>query len=515
MKNLIIIFSFFIFLSSMNIKAQEVVELKIPESDKVVIKLEFNNGSICDPQGKEGLTFMTSSMLVSGGTKEYTYSQIQDILFPMAAHYGVKVDKEVSTFTFQVHKDFLDKFYEILRGIMLTPSFTEEDFERVKSDQQVYVNQSVRASSDEEYSKKLLEYYLFAGTKYQQIVAGNSESVKSITLDDVRNHYKNFYTKNNLTIGIAGSYSKDFLAKLRSDMQQLSDVKPSIPELGKPLQPAGINVKIISKKDAFGSAIFMGFPMNVTRASDDFAALMVANSYLGEHRKSYGVLYNKIRETRSMNYGDYSYIEWYDNGGAYMLPPAGTPRKMNYFSMWIRPVQIAKQLRSQYSELSDVRVGHAHFAIRMAVRELDKLVKDGIPQKDFEATKTFLMSYIKLYTQRMSDQIGYALDSKFYGRKDYINEMEKLLAKLTKKDVDAAIKKYWQTENMYIAIVTDESEADALAESMQNNFPSPMTYSNLVKAGLPASVLAEDDSVAVYKMNIKSVEIIKSEDTFK
>jgi zinc protease len=55
--------------------------------------------------------------------------------------------------------------------------------------------------------------------------------------------------------------------------------------------------------------------MDITRAKDDFAALMVANSWLGEHRKSYSQLYKKIREARSMNYGDYTYIEWYDNGG--------------------------------------------------------------------------------------------------------------------------------------------------------------------------------------------------------
>ena len=49
----------------------------------------------------------------------------------------------------------------------------------------------------------------------------NLASVKSITLDDVKNHYKNFFTKNNLLIGIAGSYSKEFLNKLKSDLMKL------------------------------------------------------------------------------------------------------------------------------------------------------------------------------------------------------------------------------------------------------------------------------------------------------
>ena len=94
--------------------------------------------------------------------------------------------------------------------------------------------------------------------------------------------------------------------------------------------------------------------LGITRADDEFAALMVANSWMGEHRKSYSRLYQKIRETRSMNYGDYSYIEWYDNGGRFQLPPSGVPRSSNYWSIWIRPVQIAQQLRAQYEELADV-----------------------------------------------------------------------------------------------------------------------------------------------------------------
>ena len=39
--------------------AQEVIELKQPNSAKIVVKLMFTNGSICDPAGKEGFTLMS------------------------------------------------------------------------------------------------------------------------------------------------------------------------------------------------------------------------------------------------------------------------------------------------------------------------------------------------------------------------------------------------------------------------------------------------------------------------
>jgi len=498
--------------------SQEVIELKQPNSNKVVIKLMFRNGSISDPAGKEGLTRLTASLISSGGSSKYTYSQIQDLLYPMASGYYASVDKEVTIITMQCPSDFTNDFYKIVSDVILNPSFAEQDFERIKSNQQNYVDQVIRASSDEDYSKRGLEDFLFRGTKYQHMVDGKSESVKSITLEDVKAHYKNYFTKDNLLIGIAGNYTDEFLNTLKSDMQTLpawSQFSSIVPLKVTPKNPDGINVEIISKDGAFGSAIFMGFPMDITRSSDEFAALMVANSYLGEHRKSYGVLYNKLRETRSMNYGDYSYIEWYDNGGRNMLPPPGVPRNTNYFSMWIRPVQIAKQLKAQYPELSGITIGHAHFAIRMAVRELDKLVKDGMSKKDFEITRQFLKSYIKLYTQTPSEQLGYLMDSKFYGRKDFLAEMDPLLAKLTVEDVNKAIKKYWQVNNMCITIITDASEADALASSLLNNTESPMSYSNLVKSGQPKDVLQEDEIVAKYKLNVKNVKIVKSEDTFK
>ncbi|MDP1676087.1 MAG: insulinase family protein [Bacteroidota bacterium] len=495
--------------------AQDVVELKQLNSNKVVIKLAFRNGSISDPKGKEGLTTAAANLITQGGTKEMTYSEIQDKIYPWAAGYNSQVDKEETIFTFAVHIDFLDQFYPIVKGLMLTPSFAENDFQRVMKNQQNYVDQVIRASSDEEYSKKSLEDLLFRGTNYQSMVQGKSESVKGITLDDIKKHYATMFTKHNLTIGIAGKYSDAFLKQLKADLATLPGAKPTIAAPGKAKMPNGIDVEIIAKDGAFGSAIFTGTPLTITRSSNDFAALMVANSYLGEHRKSYGQLYQKLRETRSMNYGDYSYIEWYNNGGGYMLPPPGVPRNSNYFALWIRPVQIAKQLKQQYKELADIKVGHAHFSLRMAVREVDLLIKNGMSKEDFEATRTFLRSYMKLYVANPSDQLGYLMDSKFYGRKDYIKEMDKLLSKLTLSDVNKAIKKYWRTDNMFVTIVTDRSEAEELAKSLKENTPSPMSYSNIVKAGLPKSVLDEDDIVSTFKLNVKNVTIVDSKDTFK
>jgi len=499
--------------------AQEVVELKMSRSNKVVIKLMFRNGSVTDPTGKEGLTALTTDLVSDGSSQTMTKSQIQDKIYPWAASISGSTDKEVSIFTFETPTEDLDSFYVIIRNLILKPGFKSEDFERIKSNQKNYVDEVIRQSSDEEYSKKALEDFLFRGTQYQHMVSGTSAGVSSITLEDVKAHYAKNYSSNNLIIGIAGNYPVAFVSKITADMKKLSASatafsKPDGITEVKPKMPDGINVEIISKDNALGSAIFMGFPMNVTRKSNDFSSLMVANSWLGEHRKSYSHLYQKIREDRSMNYGDYSYIEWYQGGGGNMLPPPGVPRSSNYFAIWIRPVQTASGLKKQYPELSNINIGHAHFAIRMALHEMQQMIDKGMSKADFEATRDFLRSYIKLYVQTPERQLGYLMDSKFYGRKNYIAEMDTLLSKLTLEQVNAAIKKYWQTENMYVTIVTDKSEAEPLAKSLRENSPSPMSYSNSLKNSLSEKILAEDKSIENYKLNVKEVHIIDSQQTF-
>jgi zinc protease len=513
MKKLILIY--FLLISGFPASAADVVELKLPKSDVVVVKLMFRNGSMSDPKGKEGLTSLTANCISEGGTQKLSSTEISEIIYPWAASYGVSVDKEVTIFTFRVHKDHLDNFYAIFRDLILNPRFDQEDFKRVKSNQQNYVDEVIRTSSDEEYSKKALEDIMFQGSSYQHPVGGTSAGVTSCTVDDVKSHFASMFTRSNLTIGIAGNYTTAFLSQLKSDMEKLPELKGSIPAPAIPRQPNGIQVELVSKENALGSAIFLGFPMNLTRSNDDFAALMIANSWLGEHRKSYSRLYQKIREQRSMNYGDYSYIEWYNNGGGNMLPRPGYPRRSNYFSIWIRPVQTAKGLKGQYEELKDISIGHAHFALRMAIREMESMIVNGMTQEDFELTRTFLRSYMKLYAQTPEQQLGYLLDSKFYGRDNWLQKADELLASCTLEKVNAAMKKYWQTKNMFVSIVTDKSEVIPLARSLRDGLESPMSYSNALRGVLSKEILAEDEVVKAYPFKAAAVMIIDSNDLFK
>jgi zinc protease len=134
---------------------------------------------------------------------------------------------------------------------------------------------------------------------------------------------------------------------------------------------------------------------------------------------------------------------------------------------------------------------------------------------DFALTRDFLRSYMKLYTQTPSRQLGFLMDSRFYGRTDYLAEMDALLARLKVEDVNKAIRKYWQADRMFISIVTDDSEAEPLRNSLLENIPSPMSYSDALKANMPAKILEEDALVSKFPLQVKKVEVISSDSLFR
>lgn len=491
------------------------VLLPIASSDKIVVKLMFKLGSICDPPGKEGLTNLMVQTMMDGGTIDKTRNELKDFLFPTAASYYASVDKEAVVFTFEFHKDLSERVLLPMLKLISLPRFDEADFKRVHSNALNYVEQVLKASSDEDFNKVALEALLYRGTNYAHPVFGTISGIKNISLSDVKEHHKKWITSKNVLIGLAGNYPNDILLTVNKNISLLSETAPQMPVAGKPRSVKGLDVEIITKKGALGSAIFGGVAFELTRSHDDFVAMMVANSWLGEHRKSYSRLYQKIREQRSMNYGDYSYIEWYNAGGSNMLPQPGYPRSVNYFSIWIRPVQTAKGLKEQYPELKDIQVGHAHFAWRMAMREWEQLVNKGMTKQDFELTRQFLKSYIKLYIQTPAKQLGFKMDSRFYGRQDFINDAGILLDGLTAEKVNEAMKRFWKPGNMFVSNITDESEAEPLKKSLLNNAPSPMSYSDELRKVLDKKILEEDMEVSKYPLKTAKVEIVPASEIFK
>jgi len=473
-------------------------QLQSSNSPLVTFRIILRRGAMNDPQGKEGLNALTANLIAEGGTKELTYAQVVDKLYPWAAEIGVQRDDEITTFIGNVHRDHLDEFYKIFAGLLLRPRFDPADFQRVKDLGLNYLKNTLRGTNDEALGKQALNAFIFDGTPYGKPEAGTVQGLTGITLEDVKDYYAQNYTQANLWIGIAGGYPAAIVDKIRQDFAVL----PAGTHVDAPLSNTpgikGMEVMVVEKPTR-AYAVSMGYPINLTRNSKDFYALLVANSYFGEHRTFNGVLMNRLRGDRGLNYGDYSYIEKFTGGlgSGNTFPDLNTPRRQQIFSIWLRPVQPE----------------NTHFAIRNALYELKNLVDNGISQSDFEQTRKFVINYSKLWASTLSRRLGYLMDSEFYGSDYYIDRIERELKTLTADDVNAAIRKYLHPSDIKIAVVVDEGKGQEFYAGLSSNTPSPIKYQSPVSQ----KILDEDKVISVFPLTVNQAKsrVVTSKELFE
>jgi zinc protease len=458
------------------------VVLRSDRTPVVSIRLLFSAGSVDDPPGKEGLAALTGALIAEGGTRALTYEQLLQALYPMAAGIGVQVDREVTVIKGTVHRDHLDRYYELFRQVVLEPRFDEKEFERLRDDQRNALVSGLRASDDEGLGIESLASLLYAGHACGRPVEGTVRGIDALRRNDAAAFHAARYTRDAVTLGLAGNIPDGFVERVTRDLLALPQgtARRDPPPAAAP--DSGYEVLVVTKP-ARAWAISLGHVLSITRADDDFFPLFVANSYFGEHRTFNGVLMAKLRSDRGLNYGDYSYVEHFaqDGGSTFALP--NVPRRRQAFTIWIRPVAAE----------------HAHFAIRLAVRELRRLVRRGLTREAFDETREFLLNYSRLWSQTPSRRLGFAMDGVFYGGKSLVDELADRLPGMTVDDVNGAIRRHLSPERLKIAVIADPSGAEAFVERLAANAPSPIAYATDPKP----EVLSEDRDIAVEPLSIE------------
>jgi zinc protease len=469
------------------------ITLPEPRSPFVAFNVWVKVGSQNDPEGKEGLASLTAQLMSGGATRHDAYQAILEKLYPMAAGYGVSVDKEMTVFRGVVHRDNLDAYYGLFRNALLAPAFTEEDFQRVKTQTLNFLERGRRFNRDEELGKELLYWMAYQGTPYEHPEEGYVQSVRAITLDDVRDFYRRHYLAGNLVVGVGGGYPEGFPERVRTDFDALPTGEAPVVPAPEPRMPDGVRILIVEKQtDA--TAISFGFPIPLLRGDADFVDMKVVNSWLGEHRSSFSHLYQVIRERRGMNYGDYSYIEPFPLGYTTQERPVNYARRSNLFEIWIRPIS-----GTGPDDLHDRTL----FATRAAWRELRKLVDDGLPADQVERTVQYLHNFSVTYGSTVSRRLAFEVDDAFFGLDDpgYLGMIRPGLAKVTPATVKAAIDRHLQAENMWVVFIT--SDAEALKAKLLSGEPTTIRY----QAEQPAEIRAEDEEIASFPIPVTEDDI--------
>jgi len=451
--------------------------IPVDGSPLVSLRILVRVGSAHDPSGKEGLALLTWNLLARGASRSMSVADIDEKLFPLDAELALSVDKEMAVFSGTVRREDLDRFYAVVRDRLLDPAFREDDFARLKTEQLAALDAVRSGEGDARLADGILDLMLYEGRPYGHPEAGTVSSVKGLTLDDVRAFYAMYFVQGDIVLGLAGGYPADFPDTVAADFARLPQGFTPRLVLPTPRRPRGLEIAIADGPSAV-TTIAAGFPLAVSPAGKDFFALWVAQAHFGAAGQGFPRLAREIGQERGLAAEAFAAIEPFAPGPG-GFPEPNRARQQQAFVIRVRPVPGVA----------------GHFVLRQALRALRTLVEDGLSEDQFRLARDYLLAAMKLRGQTLGGRLAERLDAEFYGTEDLPAAAAAALPRLTREDVNRAMRKYLTSADIAVAVVAPDAEA--FKSALAADAPSPLKYAN---PAMPRDVLDEDAIIQSYPL---------------
>jgi len=275
-----------------------VVFYQAKEVPMLDIGVAFAAGSAYDGE-HYGLSALTVRLL-DQGNGSLDANQIADKLADTGAQYENDSTRDMAAFSLKTLTDenalatALDTFALILNK----PNFKQDSFNREKNQQLIAIKQS--HESPDELANQLFFTNLYKKHPYAHPVNGTNDSLKMISVWQVRDFYKRYFVANNAVIVMVGAIDSDKAHQIAGQLMQ------NLPG-GKAADPV---VKALSLTTA--ESIKTSFPSSQTmlrlgqigidHSNPHYFPLMVGNYILGGGALV-SRLSNEVREKRGLTYG--------------------------------------------------------------------------------------------------------------------------------------------------------------------------------------------------------------------
>jgi len=465
-------------------------------------------GSAHDPVGQEGLSALTARMLREGGAGDRTPEAVDELLYRLGTDIEVVVGKELVTFRTAVLTEDLPVITSLLSDMFLSPGLDDSALGRLREEAQDTLDKGI-LQDDEATGMEVLDDLLYAGHPYGHPVAGRGGVVSTFTADDVRRFLETRYLRSTVVLGVAGAAvdaetggwrpdveSSADLASLHAALSGLPDTIYDAPTPKRVPAVDGRSLLVVDKPTQV-TGIHFGHPTELHRGHPDWPAMLLAFTALGEHRQSHGRLYGELRGERGLNYGDYAYIERYEQAGWSSIQQTGTGRVQNPFYVWLRPLSNEA----------------APFALRGATRLVEDFVENGLETDEFELKRTYLSGRVSLWADDPGRRLGWAVEAEAMGWPDPISTLPAAVEALTLEQVNTAIQAHIHPESMRYVVVT--GEAEAFVELVADDVTTPLVYAGSPPPDAGTEQAEEDALWAATPLGWSDIRVIQSDDLFR
>jgi zinc protease len=398
------------------------------EIPTVTITIKIPGGHLL--QGKDtskvGLASMFASMM-NEDTKNYTAEQMTVELQKLGSNVSVSSSVDGITFNVQCLKKNLAATMALVEERMLNPKFTESSFSRIQK-------QRVEGFKQQKADPAAVADLVFAKINYgpNNILAMNEDgteyTIKNLKLQDVQDYFNNYMTSQGVKVVVVGDVKQEEVLPKLSFLDKLPKKKIEMPAAnGAASTIDKTKVFMVDIPKAAQSQFRVGYATGMKYdATGNYYRSMLLNYPLGGDFNSR--LNLNLREDKGWTYGARSGFSADEYSGDFS------------FSSGIRADATDSALVEVMKELTNYRDN--------GITEAElKFMKNSLGQRDARNYETGFQK--ANFIRRILD---YNLPA------NYIDQQNKILANLTKKEVDAFAKKMLAPEKMNILLVGDKAK---------------------------------------------------------
>ena len=378
----------------------------------------FDKGTVLD---------LTSYLLLRGSDK-YTLQQVADKSIEAGGAATATSADNGMTINIQARKDKFEDFFKFVVEVMKHPSFEQTQFDLIKS-------QSL-ASLDRPYTEpetvaalnlaRLIEIYQPGDLRYHFEPEFAKKQLNQATQAQVKQLYNQFFAMNHAQIAITGDFdAKKMQQFIAQSFGSWSSSQPYQKILSTDTDYPAQKIHALSEQREFGNyQSILTFPVGVDHP--DAPALIVFTNILGQSQLS-SRLGQELREKNALVYGFGSDLQLDSdtNVGALTIEANYTAGRSEQVSQTVHHV-------------------------------LQNLLQNGVTEQELESAKADILKK-RVTTLEDERSIHRMLNSQLERGKNMLDrgQRDRDIAKLSKADIDAVIKKYIKLDH-FVEVMADQ-----------------------------------------------------------
>jgi zinc protease len=393
-----------------------------PELPMVDIRIIFDAGGARDGKAP-GLAALTNALLDQGAAGADA-NRVAERFEDVGAQLNTGSLRDMAWLGLRTLTDrpLMAQAVTAFTDVLTRPDFRSGDLQRER--QRMLVALQLQQQKPDAVAEKAFYRALYGNHPYGSPPEGTTESVSSLSREDILAFYQQYYVARNAVIGIVGAVAREEAEKLAEGI--LKSLPPGkAPEPLPPVPDLNAANEVVVPFPSTQTHVLMGRP-GVARGDPDYFSLYVGN-YIFGGGGLVSLLSNEIREDRGLSYSVYSQF----------VPMA---RK--------GPFELGLQTRNDQVEE----------AISVARETLVRYLDEGPSEKELDAAKKHITGGYALRIDSNGKILEYLGAIGFYHLPlDYLETFNARIEAVTREDVKAAFRRRILPDQLVTVVVGGES----------------------------------------------------------